>query len=301
MKLTKRKSGRYRTEMHLLRQLRGCPNVVELKKVLEDDGVYVLILEQAPMTLEQLLHESCTQQPMSLSVARVIIKDMLSGLRAVHELGFVHKDIKPENILIFADRQHRRLQAKLADFGFSCRVQPGTGILQDEAATDMPDGISPVQVSEWTERVQDRCGTPGYWSPELVAGIAELRHAFKMDVFSAGATLYRMLCNEMPFGLFDTWQTKTVDNMTKLTKLKPTFQIMIWIPISTQPDGSLCKTTKIPEEEIQYERQNAPTSFSLTASAIDLMRGMLRIRPHKRFSVRQCLEHEWVRNMNEID
>ena len=128
MKLTKRKSGRYRTEIHLLHQLRTCPFVVKLLKVLEDQSVYVLILEQAPMTLEMLLHERCTEKPMAEAVGREIFGDLLKGIRAIHNLGFVHKDLKPENVLIFADRIHRKLTAKIADFGFATRAQPPAAI-----------------------------------------------------------------------------------------------------------------------------------------------------------------------------
>merc|ERR1719242_1669997 len=69
MKLTKRKSGRYRTEIHLLHQLRTCQYVVRLIKVLEDESVYILLLEQAPMTLENLLLQRCTKLPMAEPVA----------------------------------------------------------------------------------------------------------------------------------------------------------------------------------------------------------------------------------------
>ena len=94
MKLTKRKSGRYRTEIHLLHNLRACPYVVTLLKCLENDKIYVLVLEHAPMCLEKLLLKKCCETPMSEVNARDILRNVLKGLYAIHNLGFVHKDIK---------------------------------------------------------------------------------------------------------------------------------------------------------------------------------------------------------------
>eukprot|EP01084_Bolivina_argentea_P170068 294712_1 len=184
MKLTKRKSGRYRTEIHLLHQLRTCPYIVKLLKVLEDPNVYVLILEQAPMTLETLLHERCVENPMQEGVAKDIMLNLLKGIRAIHNLGFVHKDIKPENVLIFADRIHRKLLAKIADFGFATRAKPPIDINNNKI--NIPKQI----LNEFIERVGDKCGTPGFWCPELVANCVQLEDAFKMDVFSTGVCLY---------------------------------------------------------------------------------------------------------------
>jgi len=291
MKLTKRKSGRYRTEIHLLHQLRTCPYIVKLLKVLEDSSVYVLILEQAPMTLENLLHERCTDTPMQERVAREIMHSVLKGIRAIHALGFVHKDIKPENVLIFADRIHRRLQAKIADFGFATRAQPPNDIL----SSNIP--IPKQTLSEFVERVADRCGTPGFWAPELVASVVELEHAFKMDVFSAGVTLYRMVCNELCFGLYESWEMK---QDSKLAKLKPNFQVVCWI--QTTPHHSKngnantnANGTTDKKQRIEYIRKLA--SHSLSKNVLGLLRGMLRIRPHKRLSVGDCLKSEWFDDM----
>merc|ERR1712228_367604 len=179
MKLTKRKSGRYRTEIHLLHQLRTCKYVVRLIKVLEEES----------MTLEMLLHERCTDTPMQEGVGREIMSDLLRGIKAIHNLGFVHKDIKPENVLIFADRIHRKLQAKIADFGFATRAQPSKDIINNINNKHIPKQT----LSEFVERVGDKCGTPCFWAPELVAGIVKLEDAFKMDVFSCGVTLYRFV------------------------------------------------------------------------------------------------------------
>eukprot|EP01084_Bolivina_argentea_P034036 62960_1 len=266
MKLTKRKSGRYRTEIHLLHQLRTCPYIVKLLKVLEDSSVFVLILEQAPMTLETLLHERCTDAPMQEVVAKDIMGNLLKGIRAIHNLGFVHKDIKPENVLIFADRVHRKLHAKIADFGFATRAQPPIEIISNK---QIPKEI----LKEFVERVGDKCGTPGFWAPELCSNLVVLSNAFKMDVFSAGVTLYRMICNEMPFGLFEAWDVK---EHGKLAKMKPNFQIISWIKIKSQ-------TKHQQKHQIEYIRK--VSNIHLSKQLLDLLRGMLRIRPKKRLTV----------------
>jgi len=204
------------------------------------------------------------------------MSDVLRGIKAIHNLGFVHKDIKPENVLIFADRIQRKLQAKIADFGFATRAQPPKDIINNLNSKYIPKQT----LVEFVERVGDKCGTPGFWAPELVASLVELSDAFKMDVFSCGVTLYRMVCNEMPFGLFETWDVK---EQKKLSKMKPNFQVVSWIQTRNKHSNQ--------QNKIDYIRKLANTSLS--NQALLLLRGMLRIRPQKRFDVNNCLTHEF--------
>eukprot|EP00488_Nonionellina_sp_1-RS-2012_P000654 TRINITY_DN11782_c0_g1_i1.p1 TRINITY_DN11782_c0_g1~~TRINITY_DN11782_c0_g1_i1.p1 ORF type:complete len:123 (-),score=29.86 TRINITY_DN11782_c0_g1_i1:234-548(-) len=102
-----------------------------------------------------------------------------------------------------------------------------------------------------------------------------------MDVFSAGVTLYRMICNEMPFGLFEMWDIKEGG---KLAKMKPNFQIISWIKITN-------KDKHQKKHQIDYIRK--VTNQRLSQEVLDLLRGMLRIRPKKRLSVTQCLTSTW--------
>ena len=272
MKLTKRKSGRYKTEIHLLHQLRTCPFVVKLLNCLENDNVYVLILEHAPMSLK--ICYKCTKHPMQERVAKTILSQILKGIRAIHNLGFVHKDIKPENILIFANRSERKLIAKVADFGFATRVAP------DASITSLSiDQLPREKYLEFEKHVRDRCGTPGFWPPELVTQLCALKYAFKMDVFSAGVTLYRMLCNEMPFGIFETWKYNIDhrDGQKKLCKVKPNWKVISWI---------------------QSDNKYTPVLSARKLSDVvkDLLRSMLRIRPEQRATVDSCLQHEFFIN-----
>lgn len=281
MKLTKRKSGRYKTEIHLLHQLRSCPYIVKLLNCLENESIYVLILEHAPMSLEKLLLQKCTHNAMQSRVARPILTQIIRGMKAIHALGFVHKDIKPENVLIFANKDKRRLTAKVADFGFATRVQPDSNLCK---LSDLP----PEKKKEFEKHVRDRCGTPGFWSPELVAQIVELEYAFRMDVFSAGVTLYRMLCNEMPFGTFEKWkftieQNKNGECIKKLAKVKPNWKIISWLK---KDNNGTQKYTPI------------LSNRKLSDQIKDLLRRMLRIRPQYRLSVDECLNHPFFQRSN---
>eukprot|EP00485_Elphidium_margaritaceum_P005522 CAMPEP_0202708236 /NCGR_PEP_ID=MMETSP1385-20130828/20479_1 /ASSEMBLY_ACC=CAM_ASM_000861 /TAXON_ID=933848 /ORGANISM="Elphidium margaritaceum" /LENGTH=1432 /DNA_ID=CAMNT_0049367165 /DNA_START=71 /DNA_END=4369 /DNA_ORIENTATION=+ len=271
MKLTKRKSGRYKTEIHLLHQLRSCPYVVKLLNCLENDNVYVLILEHAPMSLESLLLQRCTKHPMQERVAKTILSQVLRGIRAIHNLGFAHKDIKPENILIFANRSERRLIAKVADFGFATRVAPEGCSSGGMSLESLPR----EKYLEFEKHARDRCGTPGFWPPELVTQLCHLKYGFRMDVFSAGVTLYRMLCNEMPFGIFETWKyTVDRDNQKKLCKVKPNWKVISWLQSNSKFTPVL-------------------STRQLSDNVKDLLRSMLRIRPEQRATVDQCLQHDF--------
>ncbi|HEY3221705.1 MAG TPA: protein kinase [Gemmatimonadales bacterium] len=105
-----------------------------------------------------------------------IAQEIGAGLDFAHRKGFVHRDVKPENIL-FADGH-----AVLADFG----VARACCDAEDDADHD-------EQVTE----VGFAVGTPEYMSPEQASGEAELSAA--SDVYSLACVVYEMLAGEPPF------------------------------------------------------------------------------------------------------
>jgi eukaryotic-like serine/threonine-protein kinase len=135
--------------------------------VVDDEGQPCLIMQFLPsITLAALLRETGTLQPHE---AAQVGAQVASALSAAHELGIVHRDVKPANILIADDGS-----ALISDFGISHALGDVT----------------------LTERGLVH-GTPAYLSPEAARGEEA---SFASDVFSLGATLYAALEGSPPFG-----------------------------------------------------------------------------------------------------
>ncbi|HTJ24420.1 MAG TPA: protein kinase [Gemmatimonadaceae bacterium] len=104
-----------------------------------------------------------------------VTQEIGAGLDYAHRAGFVHRDVKPENVL-FADGH-----ALLADFGVARVCCDTDEELDEQTLTDA--GII--------------VGTPEYMSPEQAAGDREL--GIRSDVYSLGCLVYEMLAGEPPF------------------------------------------------------------------------------------------------------
>src|SRR5207249_11876392 len=104
--------------------------------------------------------------------ARRILREVADALAYAHARGVVHRDIKPDNILL--DAQNGR--AMVTDFGIARAASEGESRLTATGAA---------------------IGTPAYMSPEQCAGDRDLDG--RSDLYSLGAVAYQMLTGEPPF------------------------------------------------------------------------------------------------------
>jgi serine/threonine-protein kinase len=141
------------------------PNIVAVRNADWIDGRFVLATDLAERNLAEYAGAR-----RSGGLALRIVRDVAAGLAHAHARGIMHRDVKPENVLIFADRH-----AALADFGVS-RLAPGASV-----------------------RVTD-AGTFGYVAPEQAYG----RPRLASDVFSLGLIAYELLTGTLPTWPF-TW------------------------------------------------------------------------------------------------
>jgi serine/threonine-protein kinase len=142
------------------------PNVVAVFDQGDDNGHVFLAMEYVPgATLRDLLRERHRLSPQE---ALSILAPVLSALSAAHAAGLVHRDVKPENVLLSDDGR-----VKVADFGLARAVAGRTAT----SATTL-------------------IGTVAYLAPEQVTrGVADPRS----DVYAAGIMLFEMLTGHPPY------------------------------------------------------------------------------------------------------
>ncbi len=141
------------------------PNVVNVFDQGQDADIAYLVMEHLPgITLRDLLKDYGRLTP---EQTMDILEAVLSGLAAAHKAGIVHRDVKPENVLLADDGR-----IKIGDFGLARAVNNNT-------ATG-----------------QALLGTVAYLSPELVTrGVADARS----DIYALGIMTYEMLTGEQPY------------------------------------------------------------------------------------------------------
>ena len=148
------------------------PNIVNVHDAGQAGPWCFIVMEYVDgPNLRQLLGDSNLPSSDVLRIA----SEICDGLQYAHDHNVVHRDVKPENVLI--DREGR---VKLADFGLARLLNP----LQSSATQ--------------TGQV---LGTPHYLAPEQIETPADVDH--RADVYSLGVLIYEMLTGELPIGHFE--------------------------------------------------------------------------------------------------
>jgi eukaryotic-like serine/threonine-protein kinase len=177
-------SGYFQREIGVLRDLlmpggQSHPSIVAFYELYEIDSQFQLIMEyvDGKNALEWV---KGLGQPLPISSAAMIGRHLLSALDYAHSKGYVHRDVKPSNLLVMGTA--RRPRVKLSDFGLA------KSFAESDALMSMT-------------RQGDVGGSIGFISPDHIRGFRDVREP--ADIYSAGATLYYLLTNNYPYLGFD--------------------------------------------------------------------------------------------------
>ncbi|KAG4442929.1 hypothetical protein IFR05_001633 [Cadophora sp. M221] len=246
-------------EVQIMRQL-DHPNIVKLVDFSESKQYYYIVLELAPGG--ELFHQIVRLTYFSEDLARHVITQVAQALEYLHEeCGVVHRDIKPENLL-FSPIPHMPTK------------NPKPRGPEDEDKVDEGEfvpglgagGIGKIKIADfglskivWDNQTMTPCGTVGYTAPEIVK---DERYSKSVDMWAMGCVLYTLLCGFPPF--YD----ESIQVLTeKVARGQYTFLSPWWDDISK--------------------------------SAQDLVSHLLTVDPAKRYTIKEFLEHPWIKNTRE--
>lgn len=278
-------------EVALLRRLNH-PNVVALHDVYEHENEIQMVMECCEGgELYDAIQNSRTRnflESYGEHIVAHIVKQLLSALEYIHSRGLVHRDVKPENILLESKEIASNMKVKLSDFGlarilhqaetsptspkpnhkrklsedcsFSPRKTPSykspISLPAVHIATSGTGAISnPLVTKVSRSRAYSRCGSDFYSAPEIESGVG---YDTSVDIYALGVTTYILVCGRYPPNPHDSTRNAS--------------------ELFTEPQWKLA-----------------------SSQAKDFIRSMLDPEPCSRITAKNALEHNWITNANNIN
>ncbi len=213
------------------------PHIVPVYQYGEEDKLLYLVM---PVLKESLRDRLDREGRLSPSEATRLAVQIASALDAAHARGLVHRDVKPENILL-----NNEGRALLTDFGIAREVAflRETGVARTLAASGLP------------------VGTPEYMAPEQLRGLPVDQQA---DVYALGAVLYELLTGLVPHDAATPYEVAALV-LTAPTTPPSTHNPQIWPELDTVVLRALAKE---PEKRFPNAR-----SFALALRQVVVDRG----------------------------
>eukprot|EP00736_Rhodelphis_marinus_P010757 Rmarinus@m.21704 len=146
-------------------------NIIQINECFETEKAFVLVMEQA--CGGELFEKVAVEGRVSEDLARHVVQQILEAIHYLHSKNIIHRDMKPENVLIF---DPRNMHVKVTDFGLA-------KILGDRSMA------------------KTFCGTPEYFAPEMLQTEDGLAPGYgkSIDVWSVGVILFILLSGKQPF------------------------------------------------------------------------------------------------------
>ena len=192
---------------------------------------------------------------------KFLFRQIILGIKYIHEQNIVHRDIKLENLLIDLNNN-----VKICDFGIGRKISSKNQLLFDQ------------------------CGTLMYMAPEILLSTKEKGYeGFPVDIWSAGISLYIMLSGTLPFN----YKNKKNGNEEDENEENEEDESI--------SDKSESKKNDDDNFELQYSivYKEPKHIEKISDEARDLLKGLLNKDPKKRLTCEQILNHPWLYNFKE--
>ncbi|XP_077238887.1 serine/threonine-protein kinase ATG1c-like [Tasmannia lanceolata] len=172
------------SEIEILKKINH-PNIIRLHDIIKTSGRVHLVLEYCrggDLSIYIQRHGSVPE-----ATAKYFMQQLAAGLKVLRENSLIHRDLKPQNLLLFTNDSNSLL--KIADFGFARSLQPR--------------GLA-----------ETLCGSPLYMAPEIMH---LQKYDAKADLWSVGAILFQLATGNTPFS--GNNQTQLLQNIMKSNEL----------------------------------------------------------------------------------
>lgn len=236
-------------------------NIVGFKEAFKRDKKLHIVFEYVDQTVLELLENS--ENGLKLDQIKMLIFQVLKALDYLHRNNIIHRDVKPENLLV-----DKKGVLKLCDFGFARKI------------------YSP------NEELTDYVATRWYRSPELVVTNT---YGPPVDIWSVGCILGELLDGEPMFPGDDAFDqlykiyslTGPLDN--KLMKqMESMFGLYAHKLVQGKKNSMKTNLTK------KYKKL-------ISESSLDLLIKLLNPNPESRITAKEALTHEWFEDLYEKD
>jgi formylglycine-generating enzyme required for sulfatase activity len=224
------------------------PNIATVHDVGEQENVTFIVME---LVRGESLRSLVRDEPLDIGRAMDIATGVAAGLARAHREGVLHRDLKPDNVVLTDEGVPKILDFGLGKLIVDAETEEGVPLTEAPTAT--------VQTSPYLTRAGQVIGTLAYMSPEQVQGRSI---DARSDVFSFGVLLYEMFSGKRPFAGDSSLDTATAilrDDPAPLDELRrdvPSgLQAILARCLAKEPDNRFASGQELHDALLELKRR----------------------------------------------
>jgi len=249
-------------EVALLKKLNH-PNIISLRDVIHQPNQIILVLEYLDCNLKEYTEKS---QMITHEIVADIVFQLFNAIHYIHSENVIHRDIKPQNILVGTSPNTTVLKIKIADFGLAREVGIATRAL------------TPEVVTLW------------YRPPDVLCGHND--YSYDIDIWSTGCVIAELYLGQPLF--MGKCNEETLEAIIELLG-SPTKEN--W-PLLAKVEGGFEKLRQGKKQGI-YERKDLNQIWAdMPKTVIDLISKCLVYECNLRISAEEALKHDYFEEYN---